>query len=245
MIRKDAAGIADGPEGISVAVDPQKDARPIRHYGTSTAELYRIANWLKACRVRTVAMDSTGVYWISLYQVLEERGFEMYLVDPRHYKNALERKPEMCDSAWLQYLHAAGLLQGAFQPSEEDSAFRTIMQHRSGMVQDASKEIQHLQETLDEMNVQLHRVVSDIAGASGLAILDAMVAGERDGRRLAALHDGSVTASEESMVAALESNYLPGYLLLIEQSLERYRFYQKSIGECDQLLREELDKLAG
>jgi transposase len=183
---------------------------------------------------------------LALYQVLDEHGFEVSLVDARRYKNAPERKLEMCDSAWLQYLHgASGLLQGASQPAKEIDGFRLIMKYRNGMVQDASEEIRRMQETLAEMNVQLHRVVSDMAGASGLAILDAMVAGERDGRRLAALRDGSVTASEESMVAALESNYLPGYLLLIEQSLERYRFYQRSIGECDGLLREELDKLVG
>ena len=140
MSRKDAAGIADGPEGISVAVDPPKDAQPIWRYGTSTAELYRIANWLKACGVRTVAMDSTEVYWTPLYQVLDEHGFEVSLVDARRYKNAPERKLEMCDSAWLQYLHASGLLQGASQPAREIDGFHLTMKYRNGMVQDASEE---------------------------------------------------------------------------------------------------------
>jgi hypothetical protein len=126
QIRPDAAGIDISPEVIYVAVDPGKDARPIRHFGTFTGELYRIANWLKGCGVRTVAMESTGVYWIPLYQVLDERGFEVYLVNARHYKNVPGRKTDVCDSAWLQYLHAVGLLQGSFRPAQEICAFRTL-----------------------------------------------------------------------------------------------------------------------
>jgi transposase len=244
-IRPDAAGIDISPEVIYVAVDPQKDAPAVRHFGTVTAELYRIANWLRACGVRTVAMESTGVYWIPLFQVLEERGLEVYLVNARHYKNVPGRKTDVCDSAWLQYLHAVGLLQGSFRPSQEVCAFRTVLRHRGELVQAASKHIQHMQKALDQMNVQVHRVLSDITGVSGLAIMDAILAGERDGHRLAALRDGRVQASEESIVAALEGDYRAEHLFTLQQSLESYRHYQKLIAECDRHLRHQLEQFEG
>jgi len=244
-VRPDAAGIDISPEVIFVAVDPRKDAKPIRHYGTVTAELYRIANWLKACGVRTVAMESTGVYWIPLYQVLDERGFEVCLVNARHYQNVPGRKTDVCDSAWLQYLHAVGLLQGSFRPAQEICAFRTILRHRASLVEAASKHVQHMQKALDQMNVQVHRVLSDLTGVSGLAILDAILAGERDGHRLAALRDGRVKASEESIVAALEGDYRTEHLFTLRQSLESYRHYQKLIADCDRQIREQLEALEG
>ncbi len=245
QVRADAAGIDISPEVIYVAVDPGKDAKPIRHYGTVTAELYRIANWLKACGVQTVAMESTGVYWIPLYQVLDERGFEVYLVNARHYRNVPGRKTDVCDSAWLQYLHAVGLLQGSFRPAQEVCALRTILRHRSSLVEAASKHVQHMQKALDQMNVQIHRVLSDLTGVSGLAMLDAILAGERDGRRLAALCDGRVKASEESIVAALEGDYRAEQLFTLRQSLDSYRHYQKLITECDLQIREQLEAFQG
>jgi len=244
-IRADAAGIDISPEVIYVAVDPRRDPQPIRHYGTVTGELYRIADWLKACGVRTVAMESTGVYWIPLCQVLDERGFEVYLVNARHYKNVPGRKTDVCDSAWLQYLHAVGLLQGSFRPADEICAFRTVMRHRASLVEAASKHVQHLQKALDQMNVQIHRVLSDITGVSGLAMLDAILNGDRDPRKLAKLRDGRVQASEESIIAALEGNYRIEHLFTLKQSLESYRHYQKLIAECDRQIREQLGSLEG
>jgi transposase len=244
-IRIDAAGIDISPEVIYVAVDPRKDAQPIRHYGTVTAELYRMANWLRACGVRTVAMESTGVYWIPLYQALDERGFEVYLVNARHYKNVPGRKTDVCGSAWLQYLHAVGLLQGSFRPADEICAFRTVMRHRASLVEAASKHVQHMQKALDQMNVQIHRVLSDITAVSGLAILDAIIGGERDLQRLAQLRDGRVEASEQSIMAALEGNYRSEHLFTLKQSLESYRHYQKLIAECDRQLRKQLEALEG
>jgi transposase len=245
QVRLDAAGIDISPEVIYVAVDPRKDAKSIRHYGSVTAELHRIANWLKACGVQTVAMESTGVYWIPLYQILDERGFEVYLVNARHYKNVPGRKTDVCDSAWLQYLHAVGLLQGSFRPAQEICAFRTILRHRAGLVEAASKHVQHMQKALDQMNVQIHRVLSDLTGVSGLAILDAILAGERDGHRLAALRDGRVKASQESIVAALEGDYRPEHLFTLKQSLASYRHYQTLIADCDQQIQEQLQALDG
>jgi len=244
-IRTDAAGIDISPEVIYVAVDARKDPKPIRHYGTVTGELYRIANWLKACGVRTVAMESTGVYLIPLCQVLDERGFEVYLVNARHYKNVPGRKTDVCDSAWLQYLHAVGLLQGSFRPADEICAFRTVMRHRASLVEGASKHVQHMQKALDQMNVQIHRVLSDITGVSGLAIVEAILNGERDPQKLAKLRHGRVQASEENIVAALEGNYRIEHLFTLKQSLESYRHYQKLIAECDRQIREQLEALEG
>jgi transposase len=241
QIREDAAGIDISPVVIYVAVDPRKDAQAVRHFGTVTAELYRIADWLKACGVRTVAMESTGVYWIPLFQVLEERGIEVFLVNARHYKNVPGRKTDVADSAWLQYLHAVGLLQGSFRPEGQVCAFRTILRHRGGLVEASSRHIQHMQKALDQMNVQIHRVLSDITGVSGLAIIGAILDGERDGHHLAALRDGRVQASEQEIVAALEGDYRTEHLFTLKQSLESYRHYQKLMGECDRQLREQLD----
>lgn len=244
-VRSDAAGIDISPEVIYVAVDPQKDAQPVRSFGTFTRELYRIANWLKGCGVQTVAMESTGVYWIPLFQVLEERGLEVCLVNARHYQNVPGRKTDVCDSAWLQYLHAVGLLQGSFRPSGEVCAFRTLLRHRSGLVEAASEEIQHMQKSLDQMNVQIHHVLSDITGVSGLAIIDAVLAGERDTHRLAGLRHEGVQASEAKILAALEGDYRAEHLFTLKQSLASYRHYQKLIGECDQRIREMLDEFEG
>jgi len=243
QMRADAAGIDISPEMIYVAVDARRDAPAVRCFGTVTQQLYRIANWLKGCGVRTVAMESTGVYWIPLFQVLEERGFEVFLVNARHYKNVPGRKTDVGDAAWLQYLHAVGLLQGSFRPAQEICAFRTVLRHRGELVQAASQHIQHMQKSLDQMNVQIHRVLSDITGVSGLAMVEAILAGERDGHRLAALRDGRVQASEESIVAALEGDYRAEHLFTLQQSLESYRHYQKLIAECDRQLRGLLESL--
>jgi len=244
QVRPDVAGIDISPEVIYVAVDARHHM-PVRRFGTFTGELRRIADWLVECGVRSVAMESTGVYWIPLYQVLEERGIEVYLVNARHYKNVPGRKTDVCDSAWLQYLHAVGLLQGSFRPEQRICAFRTVLSHRSALVQFASQHIQHMQKSLDQMNVQVHRVLSDITGVSGLAIVDAILAGERDGHRLAALRDGRVRASEETIVAALESDYRAEHLFTLRQSLEGYRHYQSQIADCDGELRRMLDRLEG
>lgn len=242
-IRIDAAGVDISPEEIYVGVDPRVAEPAVRCFGSVTRELYRIADWLQACGVRTVAMESTGVYWIPLYQVLEARGFEVYLVNARHYKNVPGRKTDVCDAAWLQFLHAVGLVRGSFRPAGEVCAVRTVLRHRSGLVQCASQYIQRMQKSLDQMNVQIHRVLSDITGVSGLAIVDAILAGERDGRRLAGLRDGRVQASEEAIVRALEGDYRPEHLFTLKQSLASYRHHQKMIEECDRELRQSMEDL--
>lgn len=243
QVRMDAAGIDISPEEIYVAVDVGIAEPAVRRFGTVTRELNRIVDWLQSCGVKTVAMESTGVYWIPLYQVLEERGLTVFLVNARHYHNVPGRKTDVCDAAWLQYLHAVGLVQGSFRPPGDICAFRTILRHRSGLVQTASQHIQHMQKSLDQMNVQIHRVLSDITGVSGLAIVDAILAGERDGHRLAELRHKRVRASEEAIVKALEGDYRPEHLFTLRQSLASYRHYQKLIEECDQQLRKAVEEM--
>lgn len=243
QVRMDAAGIDISPEEIYVAVGPRVAEPAVRRFGTMTRELNRIADWLQFCGVKTVAMESTGVYWIPLFQVLEARGLTVFLVNARHYHNVPGRKTDVSDAAWLQYLHAVGLVQGSFRPPGDVCAFRTVLRHRSRMVQASSEHIQHMQKALDQMNVQIHRVLSDITGVSGLAIVDAILAGERDGHRLAELRDGRVRASESEIVKALEGDYRPEHLFTLRQSLASYRHYRKQIEECDQQLRQAVEAM--
>jgi transposase len=242
-VRMDAAGIDISPEWIYVAVDVRVGEPAVRCFGTVTRELQRIGDWLQSCGVRTVAMESTGVYWIPLYQVLEARGMEIFLVNARHYQNVPGRKTDVSDAAWLQYLHAVGLVRGSFRPAGEICALRTILRHRSGMVEAASRHIQQMQKSLDQMNVQIHRVLSDLTGVTGMAILDAILTGERAGERLAGLRQKGVQASDQEIIEALEGNYLPEHLFTLRQSLENYRHLQKQIAGCDQQIREMLRAL--
>lgn len=243
QVRLDAAGIDSSPEEIHVAVDARVAEPAVHRFGTVTQELHRIADWLLECGVRTVAMESTGVYWIPLFQILERRGLEVFLVNARHYQNVPGRKSDVCDSAWLQLLHAVGLVRGSFRPPGEICALRTILRHRSGLVQSASEQMQRMQKALDQMNVQIHRVLSDITGVSGLAIVDAILAGERDGHRLAELRDRRVRASEEEIVKAREGDYRPEHLFTLQQSLASYRQDQELIEACDRELRRLLTEL--
>jgi transposase len=209
-----------------------------------TVDLYRIANWLKACKVRTVALESTGVYWIPLFQVLEDYGFEVCLVNARDYQNVPGRKTDVLDCQWLQYLHAVGLLRASFRPAQEICAVRSLLRHRKNLVEAASQHVQHMQKSLDQMNVQIHRVLSDITGHSGLAILDAILAGERDPEVLAALRYSGVKASEKTIRKALEGDYRPEHVFTLRQSLEAYRHYRRLLTECEREIQSRLEALA-
>jgi transposase len=243
-VRSDAAGIDISPEVMFVAVDPRRDPKPVREFGAFTVDLYRIANWLKACGVRSVAMESTGVYWIPLYQVLEERGFEVCLVNARDYQNVPGRKTDVLDCQWLQYLHAVGLLRASFRPEQEICAVRSLLRHRKSLVEAASKHVQHMQKALDQMNIQIHRVLSDLTGRSGLAILDAILEGQRDPAELAKLRDGRVKASEATIQKALQGDYREEHLFTLRQSLESYRHYLRLMADCDRKILTQLEAMA-
>src|SRR5208283_5160156 len=179
-IEPNAAGIDIGATEIYVAVPPDRDPNPVRSFPTFTEDLLALAAWLLAGRIRTVAMESTGVYWIPLFQILEARGIEVCLVNSRHVKHVPGRKTDVADCQWLQYLHSVGLLRASFRPQEAVCAIRSIVRHRASLVQIASVHVQHMQKALDQMNLQIHHVISDIAGMTGMAIINAILNGERD-----------------------------------------------------------------
>lgn len=237
-IRQDAAGIDVGATEMFVAVPPQKDAEPVRRFGTFTRDLNELADWLQQCGIRTVAMESTGVYWIPAFQILEQRGLEVCLVNAQHLKNVPGRKTDVADCQWIQQVPSLGLLTASFRPAQQVCAVRSILRHREGLVQTSSEQILLMQKALDQMNLQLHHVLSDITGTSGLAILDAILGGERDPIKLAELRDRRVKSSAETIARALEGDYREEHLFTLRQSLQLYRFLQKQIAECHEKLQQ-------
>jgi len=196
VVHPHAAGIDVGNSAHYVAVRPERDPQPVRRFECFTADLRRLADWLQSCGVMTVAMQSTGVYWIPLYEILEERGFEVYLVNARHTRNLPGRKSDVQESQWLLKLHTYGLLNNSFQPAAEIQGLRTYWRQRGEHVAGAATCIQRIQKALTQMNLQLANVISDISGLTGQAILRAIVAGERDPRKLAEFRDPRIQASE-------------------------------------------------
>ncbi len=197
-LNPNAAGVDIGATEIYIAVPGDRDLQPVRCFSTFTEDLHAAADWLKACHIETVAMESTGVYWIPLFQILEARGFTVFLVNAHHVKNVPGRKSDVSDCQWLQYLHSVGLLRGSFRPEQAVCTVRSILRHRDSLVQMASSHVQHMQKALDQMNLQLHHVISDITGVTGVAILEAILAGERTPHILAALRDRRIKASADT-----------------------------------------------
>lgn len=233
ILHPDAAGIDIGATESYVCVPLDRDPQPIRRFGTFTEDLHALADWLRQCGVTSVAMEATGVYWIPLYQILETRGVEVCLVNARSVKHVPGRKSDVQDCQWLQYLHSVGLLRASFRPPEAVCAVRALLRHRDSLVQLAATHTQHMQKALTQMNLQLHHVLADITGVSGLAILDAILAGERDPLVLASYRDHRVKASPETIAKALVGDYRPEHLFTLRQTLESYRYYQRLIAECD------------
>jgi transposase len=242
ILNPNAAGMDIGAEEIFVAVPADRDGQPVQRFGTFTGELGRLSEWLQQCRIETVAMEATGVYWIPVYQILETVGFEVCLVNARYFQNVPGRKTDVSDCQWLQRLHSAGLLRGSFRPAQEVCVLRSLTRHRDNLIRLASTHVLHMQKALDQMNVQLHHVLSDITGLSGLAILDAILAGERDPRVLARLRDGRVKASEETIVQALTGDYRAEHVFTLKQSLAGYRYYQKLMAACDREIEQQLKR---
>jgi len=239
-INPNTAGIDIGATEIYTAVPYERDDQPVRRFDTFTADLHDAAKWLKACGIDSIAMESTGVYWIPVFQILESYGFEVVLVNARHVKNVPGRKTDVQDCQWLQYLHSVGLLSGSHRPPQEVCAVRSLLRHRDGFVKAAASHIQHMQKSLTQMNLQIHNVISDITGVTGLAILDAILSGERDPQKLAALKNGRIKASKDTIVKSLEGDYLPEHVFTLKQSLQVYRHYQQMIAECDKEIENHL-----
>src|SRR5215471_9384340 len=245
VVHPHAAGIDVGNSAHYVAVRPDQDSEPVRRFECFTADLHRMADWLQSCDVKTVAMQSTGVYWIPLYEILEERGFKVHLVNARHTKNLPGRKSDVQECQWLLKLHTYGLLNNSFQPVSEIRVLRTYWRQRGEHVRGAATCIQRMQKALTQMNVQLANVISDISGLTGQAIVRAILAGERDRRKLATLSDPRVHASQEEIAKSLEGNWRPELLFVLQQEVDMYDTYQKRIAECDQRLQKQLASLTG
>lgn len=233
VLNQNAAGMDIGSEEIWVAVPADRDPEPVRVFGTFTPDLYALADWLKACGIETVAMESTGVYWIAVYEILEAGGFQVQVVNARHVKNVPGRKTDEKDCQWIQRLHTYGLLNGSFRPDAEMCALRAYLRHRANLLEHRAAHIQHMQKALLQMNVQLTQVLSDITGETGLAILRHIVAGDRDPVALAQLRDPRCKSSAEEMAKALTGNYHPEHLFALKQALALYDFYSEQVRECD------------
>jgi transposase len=243
IVHPDAAGIDVGGSEHWVAISPDRDPKPVRSFGCFTADLREMAAWLVEKGVRSVAMQSTGVYWMPVFEVLEQHGLEVYLVNAQHTKNVPGRKSDIQECPWLLKLHAFGLLNNSFQPTDEIRVARTLWRHRGNLVAEASSTIQRMQKALIEMNVQLSNVLSDLSGVSGMRIIGAILKGQRDPAQLAALVEPEVKATPEDIAKSLEGNWRDELLFVLKQQVELYRLYREKIGDCDVQLRRHLESL--
>ena len=240
LVHPDAAGIDVHSDMHMVAVPADRDPQHVRRFGAYTADLRALADWLNACAITTVAMESTGVYWIPLFELLESEGFEVFLVEPGQLSHCGARpKTDVLDAQWIQRLHACGLLRGSFRPPDSVLALRGYHRQRQMPVRYAAGHVQHMQKALEQMNVKLTEVVCDITGTTGTAI----VKGERDAKTLATLRHEKCQKSEEELTRALEGTWRAEHVFALKQALELYQFYHKQITVCDTQIRDELAKV--
>ena len=242
QLNLNAAGIDVGATSHYVAVPADRAEQPVQEFEAFTADLYRLADWLTECGVETVVMESTGVYWIPLFGVLEERGFQVMLVDPRRIKNVPGRKTDVVDCQWLQQLHSYGLLSGAFRPDGDIRRLRSYLRQRAMLVEYASHHVQHMQKALTQMNVKLQHVIRDITGKTGMDIMEAIAGGERNPRKLARLRDPRIKADEATIARSLQGHWREEHIFELTQALELYRFYQDKIAECDREIEAQLER---
>jgi transposase len=237
IVNPNAGGIDVGNESHFVAVPPDRDANPVREFGCWTAALVQMAEWLQSCRIDTVAMQATGVYWIALYDILEQHGIRVALVNAQHTKNVPGRKTDVQECQWLMKLHTYGLLRDSFRLQQDMESVRTIWRVRDRHVKEAGTAVQHMQKALTKMNIQLANVISDISGVSGQAILTAILQGERDPYQLADLADYRVQASREEVARSLEGNWRADVLFELQQAVDSYHFAHRQMQECDEKLQ--------
>jgi transposase len=217
----------------------------VRSFGACTADLHRLADWLTECRIKTVAMESTGVYWIPLFELLEARGFEVYLVDPRQSRHAPGRpKSDVLDCQWLQRLHSYGLLSASFRPAEQVVVLRSYLRQRQMLLRYAGQHVQHMQKALEQMNVKLTEAVSDVTGATGMAIIKAILAGERDPNKLAGLRQAMCKRTRAEIARALQGSWRAEHLFELKQAVELYEFYHRQVRACDAELESHLRTFA-
>jgi transposase len=233
IVHPHAAGLDIGSREIFGCVPPDRAGETVQAFGTFTPDLNRLADWLITNQVDTVAMESTGVYWIPIFEILEARGLQVYLVNARHIKRVPGRKSDVQDCQWLQKLHALGLLTASFRPDAEMCALRAYLRHRAQLVEHRAPHILHMQKAFQQMNIQLPQVLDDITGVTGMAIVRAIVAGERDSVRLAQLRDYRCQSSEETIAKALTGTWKEEHIFVLKQSLALYDFYTQQMAGCD------------
>lgn len=239
-----AAGIDIGAKSHFVAVPADRDPEAVREFTSFTDDLRRLAEWLRQCGIDTVAMESTGVYWIPLYELLSSQGFVVNLVNARHVKNVSGRKSDVLDCQWLQQLMSYGLLAGAFRPDDAICQLRVLSRQQEMLTHYQSRHVQHMQKALTQMNVQLHNVISDLTGETGLRIVRAILGGQRDPAKLAALRHRRIRASEEEIVRSLQGNWREEHLFALRQAVQLYDAYTQALRDCEQQIVTQLDQLA-
>ncbi len=243
QLNLNAAGIDIGAEHHYVAVPNGRDpeGQDVRHFCTFTADLHKLADWLSQCKIDTVAMESTGVYWIPVFEILDSQGFDVRLVNPRNIKNAPGRKTDVLDCQWIQQLHTYGLLQSSFRPEDQICELRSYLRQRAMLVSYASHHIQHMQKALEQMNIKLNQVISDITGVTGMKIIRAIISGERNPVKLASMRNARCNNSESIIAKALEGNWRSEHIFALQQAVELYDFYKKQIIACESHIQRHLE----
>jgi hypothetical protein len=233
LVNPHAAGIDIGDTEDVVAVPEGRDKERVKKFGTMTCDLEAIVLWLKACLIETVAMESTGVYWKPLFAMLVRNGFEVYLVNSKHVKNVTGRKTDEDDAMWIQKLHSCGLLRSSYLPGDEQEALRTLVRFRKSLTQDMSRFINRMQKSFELMNIKFHTVIDDITGKTGTAVIEAIIAGERNAANFLPFIDRRVKASPETIQKSLQGNWRDEHLFTLEQNYELYKTYKQHIEVCD------------
>ena len=243
IVFPNAAGLDIGANEIMVAIPPDREGVTVRGFGTYTPDLAALADWLKEAGVTQVAMESTGVYWIPIFELLEERGFEVIVVNARHIKHPPGRKSDVMDCQWIQQLHAHGMLSGSFRPGADMCTLRAYLRHRDNLLEDRAKQVQYMEKALLQMNLQLGQVLSDLTGETGLEILHAIVGGEHDPLALSRMRHGNCKHSQEDLIKALTGHYRKEHLFVLKQALELFETFSQRLQECDQEIERWLEDI--
>ena len=242
QINFNAAGVDIGATTHYVAVPEGRDPKgqDVRNFGTFTSDLYAIADWLEQCQIDTIAMESTGVYWIPLFEILESKGFDVKLVNPRFIKNVPGRKTDVVDCQWIRQLHSYGLLKGSFRPEDQICVLRSYLRQRALLVSYASQHIQHIQKALEQMNIKLNQVIRDITGTTGMSIIRAILTGERNPKKLAQFRNSRCKNDVKTIAKSLHGNWRSEHLFTLQQAVELFDFYQKQVADCDLKIEQHL-----
>jgi transposase len=243
IVFPNAAGLDIGSSEIMAAIPPDRDVETVRGFGTYTPDLKALADWLAEQGVTHVAMESTGVYWIPIYELLEERGFAVIVVNARHIKHPPGRKSDVMDCEWIQQLHAHGMLNGSFRPEADMCTLRAYLRQRDNLIEDRAKQVQYMEKALLQMNLQLGQVLSDLTGKTGLDILHAIVAGEHDPVVLSRMRHGGCKHSPEDLIKALTGHYRKEHLFVLKQALELFETFSQRLQECDQEIERWLEEI--